>query len=121
MKKRKVRWDEEASVSFKEAITYIRKQSPQNADKVKKEILEKIKALAERPEIYPTDKYKENNAGQYKAFEIHRYRIGYLIEQDEVIIARIRHTPQDAPQPDINNPGEKPEFLISPSGENEPG
>jgi plasmid stabilization system protein ParE len=33
-----------------------------------------------------------NNNGTYRAFEIYRYRISYLVKKEEVIVARIRHT-----------------------------
>lgn len=71
MKNRKISWDKQASNYFREAIKYIRKESPQNADKVKKEVLEKINELSIRPEIHNPDKYKINNKGNYRAFELH--------------------------------------------------
>ena len=52
MKKRKIAWDKQALNYFREAIRYIRKDSPQNADKVKKEVIEKIDELSKRPEIH---------------------------------------------------------------------
>ena len=52
MKNRKISWDKQAINYFREAIRYIRKDSPQNANKVKKEILEKINKLPKRPEIH---------------------------------------------------------------------
>jgi len=95
MKNRKISWDKQAINYFREAIKYIRKQSPQNADKVKKEVLEKISELSLRPEIHNPDKYKVNNSGNYRAFELHRFRIGYLVKTDEIIIARIRKASQE--------------------------
>jgi len=44
MRKRKITWDKLALQYFREAIRYIREDSPQNADKVKKEVLEKIRS-----------------------------------------------------------------------------
>lgn len=60
-KKRKIVWNEAPKQSFKDAIIYIRKSSPQNADKVKSEILKAIRELVSFPEIYSPDKFKENN------------------------------------------------------------
>ena len=74
MQKRKITWDRQALHYFRDAIGYIRQYSPQNADKVKKEVLEKIKELSMRPEIHNPDKYKTNNNGNYRAFELHRFR-----------------------------------------------
>jgi len=48
VKKRKITWDKQALHNFRDAIRYIRKDSPKNADKVKKEILEKINELSKR-------------------------------------------------------------------------
>lgn len=95
MNKRKITWDKQALNYFRESIRYIRKDSPQNADKVKKEVLEKIAELSRRPEINNPDKYKLNNSGNYRAFELHRFRVGYLVKEDEIIIARVRNTNQE--------------------------
>jgi plasmid stabilization system protein ParE len=95
MKKRIVRWDKPEMIYFKDAIRYIRKDSDQNADRVKHEILLKIEDLSIRPHIHPPDKYKQNNSGAYRAFELHRYRIAYLVKEEEVIIVRVRHSSQE--------------------------
>lgn len=95
MRKRHISWDKQALSYFRESIRYIRKESPQNAEKVKKDILQKIAELAIRPEIHNPDKYKLHNDGSYRAFELHRLRVGYLVKEDEVIIARIRNTNQE--------------------------
>ena len=95
MKNRKISWDKEAINYFRKAIRYIRKDSPQNADKVKNEVLEKISELSKRPEIHPPDKYKVDNSSNYRAFELHRFRVGYLVKENEIIIARIRSTNQE--------------------------
>jgi plasmid stabilization system protein ParE len=95
MKKRRITWDKQALNYFRESIQYIREDSPRNAEKVKMEILEKINELSRRPEVHKPDKYKLNNNGNYRAFELHRLRIGYLVKENEVIIARIRNTNQE--------------------------
>ncbi len=95
MKKRKIKWGKPALIYFSEAIRYIRKDSAQNADKVKEEILARISELSVHPEIHVPDKYKQNNAGNYRAFELYRYRVAYLVKDEEIIIARVRHTSQE--------------------------
>lgn len=95
MSKRKIVWDKKAILYFSEAIRYIRKDSPKNAEKVKKEILEQINELVNKPEIFNPDKYKSANSGNYRAFELHRFRVSYLVKEREIIIARIRHTSQE--------------------------
>ncbi len=92
---RKILWDKPALDYFRETISYIRRDSSQNADMVKRDILDKISELCLRPEIHGPDKYKLNNNGNYRAFELHRLRIGYLIKEDVIIIARIRNTRQE--------------------------
>ncbi|WP_114789496.1 type II toxin-antitoxin system RelE/ParE family toxin [Niabella yanshanensis] len=95
MQKRKIKWDKKAFLYFKEAIRYIRQNSSQNADKIKQEILKKIEDLSFRPEVHAPDKYKINNSGCYRAFELYRYRIAYLVSATEIIIVRFRHTSQE--------------------------
>ncbi|HVS92939.1 MAG TPA: type II toxin-antitoxin system RelE/ParE family toxin [Mucilaginibacter sp.] len=55
MKKRKITWDKQALHYFRDAIRYIRQDSPQNAGKVKMEILEKISELSKQPEAHNPD------------------------------------------------------------------
>ena len=94
-KRKKISWDNPARLQFRNAIIYIRKQSYQNAENVKKEILATIDQLAAHPEKYAPDKYKLNNKGNYRAFEIYHFRISYLVKEDSIIITRFRHTSMD--------------------------
>ena len=95
MSRKRIHWHKSAVIYFENAISYIRNDSPKNAERVKAAILKAIGKLAQRPEIHPPDKFKLNNNGSYRAFELHRMRIGYLVTEDEIIIARIRHTSQE--------------------------
>ncbi len=88
---RKISWDKTALHDFKEAINYIHKNSVQNADKVKKDILSKIKKMAFYPETGRPDKEKLNNDNSYRAFYLHHYRISYLVKENEIIIAFSPH------------------------------
>ncbi len=96
--KRKINWDKAALVDFKSAMNYIHKSSVQNAEKVKKDILYKIAQTATNPESGRPDKNKLNNTDNYRAFELHHFRISYLVKEKEIIIARFRHTSMDAQQ-----------------------
>ena len=49
-------------------------------------------SLAINPERFPPDKFKANNNGSYMAFEMHRYRISYVILKEVVLIVRMRHS-----------------------------
>lgn len=95
MGRRKIKWDKSALQYLREAIRYIRQESPLNADNLKKEIFEKIAELSKRPEIHNPDKYKLNNNGNYRVFELHRFRVSYLVKENEIIITRIRNTRQN--------------------------
>jgi plasmid stabilization system protein ParE len=88
----KARWDKEARTQLKSALNYIEKTSPQNAAKVKREIIEVTEKAALHPEIFSLDKYKTDNDGSFRAFEKHRYRVAYRVYKDHIVILRIRHT-----------------------------
>jgi plasmid stabilization system protein ParE len=92
MGQRKITWAKGAAREFKAAIRYIRKDSQQNADKVKEIILSKINGLSDDSVVYRKDPYKKHNYGKYFYFEILRYRIVYYATPGEVVIIRIRHT-----------------------------
>jgi plasmid stabilization system protein ParE len=92
---RRVVWDKSALKYFRESIDYIRKKSPKNAEKVKKDILEKIDEIALRPEIHNPDKYKTSGSATYRCFELHRLRIAYLSRENRIYITRVRSTNQE--------------------------
>lgn len=95
MADRTITWSKIALKQFSQAINYIEADSPQNAEKVRYDIIMKIQRLANSPEIYSLDKYKLNNDGNYRAFELYRYRIAYKVTTQKIIIARIRHTSRE--------------------------
>jgi plasmid stabilization system protein ParE len=96
MQKSKITWSKTSLNQFAKAIKYIHKQSVQNAEKVRLDIVEKISSLSANPEFYPPDKYKKINDGSYRAFEIHHYRISYRILPSEIMIVRFRHVKRQA-------------------------
>jgi plasmid stabilization system protein ParE len=98
MTKRKITWTKRATHQFNAAIEYIRKDSGQNADKVKEKILDKINELADGKAVHRIDPYKKNNDGNYLYFEILKYRIVYYAESQEVFIMRVRHTSMNPKQ-----------------------
>jgi plasmid stabilization system protein ParE len=85
-------WSKNAKVQLQKAFNYISQNSVQNAEKVRDEIIDLTIHLSRQSEIYPLDKYKQNNDGTYRAFEIYRYRISYRIINDTIHILRMRHT-----------------------------
>ncbi len=89
---KKVIWPLHSQKQLAKAYEYILPDSYQNAEKVKADILASTRKLPDNPEIHPPDKYRENNDGSFRAYELHHYRIGYRITEKEIIIVRVRHT-----------------------------
>lgn len=87
-----VKWNKGALKQFDKAIRYIEERSPLNAYTVKKKMLFKINSLKKNPEIHAPDRFKVNNNGSYRAFEIYQYRISYWFSSSEIIVTRVRHT-----------------------------
>lgn len=48
--------------------------------------------------MYPLDKYRMNNDGSFRAYELLRYRVSYQIIEKEIIIVRVRHTSMEPKQ-----------------------
>jgi plasmid stabilization system protein ParE len=92
MANRVTRWNKRALNQFNAAIKYIAKDSLQNAENARKDILSKTEKLTANPEIYPPDKYREENDGNFRAFELHHYRISYYVSANEIRVLRVRHT-----------------------------
>lgn len=74
---------------------YISEDSPQNAGKVVEDIIAATEESIANPGIYPPDKNKKDNDGRYRAFEIHRYRIGYRVTKNIIRVLRVRHTKRE--------------------------
>ncbi len=98
MKNKRITWSKQAIRQFSKAINYIANDSIQNAEKVRVDILDKINSLPSNPEIHSPDKFKLNNNGDFRAFELHRYRIAYHTSRTEIRILRVRHTSME-PKP----------------------
>ncbi len=91
----RVVWTKTAKQQFKSIVEYIKKDSTQNGQKVKEEVLSSVNRLTSFPERYPLDKYKPNNQGNIRAFEIYKYRVAYEVTATDIIILRIRSTHQE--------------------------
>ena len=90
--KLKIVIDDQAKLHLRQAYNYIKKDSLQNAKKVREKILSSIKDLIKKPEVHAPDKYKIKNDGSYRAYEVNRYRISYHLSKEQITIIRIRHT-----------------------------
>ncbi len=89
---REVRWPLNVEKQLEKVYQYILLDSLQNAVKLKEDILSSTRKLATNPEMYPLDKYRKNNDGSFRAYELHHYRIAYRTLEKEIIIVRVRHT-----------------------------
>jgi plasmid stabilization system protein ParE len=87
-----IKWNSRALIQFDDLVKYIQEDSLIAAEKVKLGILIKIDSLLKHPEKYNPDKFKLNNDGSFRAFEIYHYRISYRFINNEIRIIRIRHT-----------------------------
>ncbi|WP_425474793.1 type II toxin-antitoxin system RelE/ParE family toxin [Niabella insulamsoli] len=55
-------------------------------------MLASTKNLSRNPKIHALDKYRKQNDGSFRAYEIYHYRIAYHVTDKEIIILRVRHT-----------------------------
>ncbi len=85
-------WSKTAKTQLRRAYDYIIKDSVQNGQLVRDKIIELTIDLPKHPEKYPPDKFKQDNDGSYRAFEIYRYRVSYRILNNQILILRLRHT-----------------------------
>ncbi len=92
---REIVWNKRPSKSLEKALKRISEDSFLQAERVEEAILSAIDELKSQPGKYPPDKYKTNNLGDFKAFEIHNYRIAYKFTEKEIRILRIRHVKQE--------------------------
>lgn len=92
---RTIRWTTTAIRQFNAAIEYIRRDSVQNAEKVRLLILAKVDPLRKGRQVHRQDPYKKNNDGSFLYFEIVHYRIVYHVTESEIVIVRLRHTSRE--------------------------
>ena len=84
-------WDEEAVSQLKKAYEEILDDSYSGAVKVRNGILDVVDQIPEHPNRHPADRFKDNNSGDYRAFELYSYRIAYKITDENIQILRVRH------------------------------
>ncbi len=89
-------WDKEAIKQLKKAYNRILKESYQGAIIVRDGILDAIEEIPNQPYKYPADKFKQNNSGIYRVFELYSYRIAYKITDKHIQILRVRHTKRES-------------------------
>lgn len=85
-------WSDSAKAELRKAYEYIALDSLQNAKMVRDTLINLTIELPEHPEKYPSDKFKKDNDGTWRAFEKYHYRISYRIFENQIRIVRMRHT-----------------------------
>ncbi len=86
-----IKWNKTATRQFLDAISFIEETGYiEYAINLEKEILQRIRELSQSPNIYPTDRFRKNNNGNYRAFVVDNYRISYRVGENEIGIVRIR-------------------------------
>ncbi len=88
-------WDEIAKTQLKRAYNTILKDSYQGAITVRDGILDAVDGIPKQPHRYPADKFKIDNSGNYRAFELHSYRVAYKITDENIQILRVRHVKRE--------------------------
>jgi plasmid stabilization system protein ParE len=93
-KKLPIRWDKLAKESLDDIYEYIRKESPQNARKVKKALVKLVSTLNHFPEKYSREEFLEDEPENYRSVSKWSYKIIYEVTEDAIIIADIFHVKQ---------------------------
>ncbi|MEK6479322.1 type II toxin-antitoxin system RelE/ParE family toxin [Catalinimonas sp. 4WD22] len=94
MNKREVVWTLKAQFALDRHYAYLHDISPQQAWKVRQEIIRITKSLSEQAEIYQLDEYYPENPGNIRRFFRWSYRIVYQVREQQVVILNIYHTSQ---------------------------
>jgi len=91
---RKIVWNKRPVKFFLSALTWISKDSVKQAERIERDTLAAIESLVENPEKFPPDKFKKNNTGHFRAFEMLSFRVSYRYTSNQIRILRIRHVKQ---------------------------
>lgn len=93
----RVVWDEFALIELDEACFDILDNSSKNAQKVKSDIVNETKKLSLMPKKHRYDRLRSDGNVAFRAFELHRLRVSYFINEEKkwIIIIRVRHTSRE--------------------------
>lgn len=83
-------WTEITKKQLQEIYFFIAEESIYHADRVFEKLLNSTSELSKHPKKFPPDKYKYNNDGTYRAYELYHFRISYKITETAIYIVRIR-------------------------------
>ena len=85
-------WTKKSQSDMLSIFNYISEDSVLAAQKMVNDIAEAVEKTLTNPERHSPDKFKMNNDGTYRAFELHHYRVSYRFENKVVRVLRVRHT-----------------------------
>lgn len=91
-KKLPIHWDRLAKESLDDICEDIRQGSPQNARKVKKELIKLVGTLNDFPDKYSREEFLEEEPENYRSVSKWTYKIIYEVTDEAIIIADIVHT-----------------------------
>jgi plasmid stabilization system protein ParE len=92
----KVIWDDEAKSSLRSIYNYIKKrESVEQAKKVRVEIIDLAKSLGFMPHKYSEDPFLKNEPGDNRFKAIWSYKLVYEVTNEQIIILDIFHTSRD--------------------------
>lgn len=94
-KKLPVRWDKEAIKSLKDVYDYIKKDSPNQAKRVKNTLLKLAKSLNDFPEKYSRELYLSEEPENFRSVAKWSYKLIYEVTEKEIIIIMLFHTSQN--------------------------
>ncbi len=91
-----IEWAASAKNSFFKSVEYIALSSLQGAGSVIAAVSKALDKAVANPEIYSPDKWKANNSGLYRAFEVKNFRLVYkILSYNKVIkVIKFRHVKQ---------------------------
>lgn len=76
---------------LRDIIRFVRKQSPQNAEMLRREVLTGISELNNFPKKFHTNKWLKNEVIEYRSVTIKGILIVYRIETTEIVVVEILH------------------------------
>ncbi len=88
-------WNKRPSKFLAQALKRISEDSVLQAERVEEKIVASVKSIIPNPERHPPDKFKKDNSGQFRAYEVVSFRIAYKITDAQIRILRIRHVKQE--------------------------
>ncbi|MCI0388629.1 MAG: type II toxin-antitoxin system RelE/ParE family toxin [Acidobacteria bacterium] len=96
----KIEITEKAQEEAREAIHWIAQYSPENAALWYFELMEKVDSLENFPARCPLAPESETHGEEIRHLIFGKYRILFIIDDETVIVLRVRHQAQDVLKPE---------------------